>query len=206
MKNRVKATAILAIVGAFAAGCASDNNHHAQQNPPDMEAMMQEWMEMTAPDEHHRDMANAVGTWDVQMKMWMAPGTPPQNSQATADIELILDGRYLLENMRGQMDWGDGPMPFHGMNLIGYDTFKKEFINCWVDNYSTGMMINHGKESADGKTVTYWGEVPDPMTRKMKTMKSELVKVSNDKMIFRMFDKGPDGKEFVHMEGTYTRR
>jgi len=177
-----------------------------QDGEPSMEEMMEKWAEMTAPDEHHEHMKKMAGTWQVDMKMWMYPGADAMESTAVSTMESILDGRYILEHMDGEMDWGTGPMPFHGMNLIGYDTFKKKWVYCWVDNNTTGLMMGEGTESADGKTVTYWSEGPDPMTGNMKKMKSTMTHINDNEVLFRMYDKTPDGHEFVTMEGAYTRK
>lgn len=177
-----------------------------QDGEMDMDEMMQKWMEMCSPDEHHAELAKAEGKWTMDSKMWMYPGAEPETSTSTSTMKMILNGRYLLETVEGEMAMGGEPMPFHGMNIIGYDTVQEKWVNAWVDNFTTGIMYGEGTESADGKTVTYWAQVPDPMTGKMKKMKYQTEKVSDDKMIFRMYDKTPDGHEFVHMEGTYTRQ
>ncbi len=176
-----------------------------QDGAQDMEEMMKKWMEMCAPDEHHAELAKAAGNWTMTSKMWMYPGAEPETSTSQSTMKSILDGRYLMETVKGEMAMGETPMPFEGINIIGYDTIKKKWVNCWVDNFTTGFMVGEGTESADGKTITYWAEVPDPMTGGMKKMKYETINQGPDKMIFRMYDKSQDGVEFVHMEGVYTR-
>ncbi len=201
MKTVSKIAGVCCIAGSMLGGCASKKS----SPPPDMEAMMQKYMEMNATDHHHAKMAKSAGYWTANSTMWMHPGAEPQTSVAQSRIESVMDGRYLIEHMDGNMEMGGQSFNFRGMNIVGYDTFKQKWVNCWFDNYSTGLMVGYGTESADGKTVTYRAEVPDPMTGKLKKMKYEAIDMGENKMIFRMFDTTPDGQEYKHMETVYTR-
>lgn len=209
MKSRVGMTAMLLIVGVLAAGCAnnsSNNSRHAQQAPMDMEAVMQQYMAMNATNEKHTKLAQAVGNWTATSTMWMYPGATPDVSTADVRIESVMDGRYVIEHMEGDMDMGGHIMKFRGMNTLGYDTFREKWVNCWIDNFSTGLMVGYGTESADGRTITFYAEVPCPITMGLRTMKYESIDMGPDRMLFRMYDTTPEGQEFVHMESVYTRR
>ena len=124
---------------------------------------MQAWLEFGTPGEAHEAMKAWVGEWNLETTMWMAPGAPPSTSKAYSKAELIMDGRYLVEHVNGEIDMGDGnTVPFEGVSLVGYDNHKKKYFSTWIDSFSTAMMVEEGKMNDDGQLVTK-GELFDPM-------------------------------------------
>ena len=55
-------------------------------------------------------------------------------------------------------------MPMEGFSIDGYDNVKGEYFSLWLDNMGTGYMLSIGERSEDGKSVTYTGSMPDPMS------------------------------------------
>ena len=51
---------------------------------PSMEEMMAKWQAMNAKGPEHKKFEQMVGTWDAEMKWWMAPGAEPMVTPATA--------------------------------------------------------------------------------------------------------------------------
>ena len=74
---------------------------------------------------------------------------------------------------------------------------------CFIHHQS--IMTGHGKCDASAKVITLTGEYYDPMTKKLKTSKTVLRIINNDRHVFEMFDKTPEGEEFVSLEVTYSR-
>jgi len=176
---------------------------------PSMEEMMAKWKQVNALGPQHKDMAKAVGKYDTLSRMWMAPGAQPIESKGTAEFELVLDGRYLRQKYHCPgMDMGMGkPEPFEGMGLEGYDNFRKQYVSTWVDSMSTSILYMTGTADETGKVITYTGKADDPMTgQKDKPYKSVLRKISDDKAVFEMYDRTPEGQEFKAMEIEYTRQ
>ncbi|MEW6745456.1 MAG: DUF1579 domain-containing protein [Planctomycetota bacterium] len=174
-----------------------------QAGEADMRAMMQQYMEMTAPGPQHEKMAKTVGTWDAVCMSCMAPEAPPIESKGEAVFSMMLDGRYLRQDYEGNFMG----MPFKGVGIEAYDTFKKEYVSIWMDSMMTSILVLRGTASADGKTVTLTGKMDDPTTGQMdKDCKTIARYISDDKMVFEMYDKTPEGKEFRCMEITYSRR
>ena len=97
--------------------------------------------------------------------------------------------------------------PFEGFGMLGYDNMKKKYISMWVDNMGTGMMTSEGTADGSGKTFTFTTEegYVCPMSGQHEKPKTVLKMVGEDKMVFEMHNKGPDGKEFMNLEVTYTR-
>ena len=45
---------------------------------PQMEAMMAAMEKFGAPGPEHKILLDAVGTWDLESKVWMDPSAPPE--------------------------------------------------------------------------------------------------------------------------------
>lgn len=175
----------------------------AQPEPPDMEEMMRVWQEAATPGPMHESLAEDIGTWDVTSKMYMqGPDAPPMESRGVSEIRWIIDGRWLIEEFKGEM-MGE---PTTGYSIMGYDNYKKQFVACWFDSMSTAMINFHGSRSADGKTLTMFGTMDEPMTgEKGKTVKFVSRTVDADTRHFEI-QEVQYGEPFTVVQMTYTRR
>ncbi len=175
----------------------------AQPEPAmDERAVMEKYMKAALPGPEHEKMAKMAGKWKLAVTMWMAPGAPPQKSDATAEFKPILGGRYLQQEVRGNMNG----QPFEGMGVEGYDNVTKERFGTWVDSMSTGAMVMKGKCAAGAKKCTLKGKVSDAIAGKEVPV-SETVTVNDDNSFtFEMQGPGPDGKMFKTVEILYTRQ
>ena len=174
-------------------------------NTPDsaqMRAMMQRMMEMATPGPQHKHLEKMAGKWTVSMRMWPdGPASPPTESQGTSEMRMILGGRYLQEEVKGVLNG----MPFEGMEIEGYDNFKKEHFILWIDNMGTMMLTGTGSADSTGKVITYQSIYDDPMTgEKNKKMRQVVRIVSNDELAYEMYD-SQQGKEIKTLEMTYKR-
>ena len=165
-------------------------------------AAMQRWQESQQLGQPHEFLKQAfVGKWKTTMKMWMDQSAPPMSSDGEATIEPLFGGRYVREhhtgNVMGQV--------FEGESTTGYDNNKKLFVSSWVDNMSTGIMTMKGSIGPDGKTVTYVGEMDEPMSGEMgKAFKLVHTIESKDAFKMEMFEI-LYGEPFKVMEIDYTR-
>ena len=178
----------------------SSNNLFAQDEEAGMDpAMMQAWQESMTPGPMHELLANRVGKWTAEVKMWMDPSQPPTTSQATTVCEPMLGGRYFKSVHTGDMMG----MPFEGFEISGYDNVKKEFFTIWMDNMGTGIMVSTGSYDEASGTFTFTGQMTEPMGTEMNVR--EVIKViDNDHSTFEMYvDMG--GQEVKNMEINYTR-
>lgn len=176
---------------------------------PDMQEMMKKWQELNALGPQHKEMAKAVGKYEALTRMWMAPDAPPMESKGSAEFELVLGGRYIQQKFHCPgIDMGTGkPEPFDGLGLEGYDNFRKQYVSTWADSMSTSILYMTGTPDESGNVVTYTGKTDDPMTgQKDKPVKMVLRKISDDKAVWEMYDRTPDGQEFKAMEIEYTRQ
>ena len=162
---------------------------------------MQKWMEYMTPGDMHKLMASHTGAWKVKTTFWMAPGGEPTNSDATANGEMILGGRYLMTKFSGNMMG----MPFEGMSMEGYDNATKMFNSTWIDNMGTGVMFMTGKYDESAKQIVYTGKAVDPMSGGYVDVR-QIVKFNADgSTLMEMYGPGPDGKEYKTMEVAMTK-
>jgi Protein of unknown function (DUF1579) len=161
----------------------------------------QAWMEYMTPGEMHQMMATAVGDWDSKATYWMKPGDEPVVSEGTTKVEMILGGRYQKSTTTSEMMG----MPFEGISLTAFDNAAKEFINTWIDNMGTGIMISKGKYDEATKKVVFKGTYFDPMTKNDEPFMETYQVVDNDHHTFEMFTY-PGGQEFKTMVVEYTRK
>ncbi len=176
------------------------------------EAKMMEAMKKAAtPGEYHAKLNPLVGKWTFVTKFRMAPDQPWEESPGKAEYKWTLGKRILVQEVKANPNPEKDAMmggPFEGFGMTGYDNTTQKYWNTWADNMGTGIMTSTGTVDASGKTFTYASEEGYicPMTGEKKTPKSVLKIVGDDKVVFEMYDKGPDGKEFMGLEVTYTRQ
>lgn len=163
-------------------------------------AMMDEMMKMGAPGPNHEKLKECSGTWKATVKTFMA-GPEPTVTEGTADMQMILGGRYLEQRFKGTMMG----MPFEGYGLTGFDKTKNMYESIWVDNSSTAMMYTEGTSTDDGKTVSMKGVgMGMGMDGKPAPMRTEFKVVDANTNVFTLYgDMG--GKETMFMEITYKK-
>src|SRR5690606_25704260 len=109
-----------------------------------MDAAMEEWMRLSTPNENHKLLEKWAGNWKLKITHWMAPGMPPSESEATAHSQMIMGGRYLVEDVRGTFEAEGRVMELEGRSTMGYDIQKEKFFSTWIDNFGTGMVEEWG--------------------------------------------------------------
>lgn len=167
-------------------------------NPAEMEAMMKAAM----PGPNHELMKKLSGAWEGDMKMWMAPGAPPQEMKMSVMGKMEMEGRYLTTQYTGTMMG----MPFRGLSTMAYNNITKKFQSTWIDNMSTSISTSEGTYDEGSKTFTMKGKMDDPMSGKAMDTR-EVMKIEDDgKWMMEMYGPGPDGKEMKMMEIHFTRK
>jgi hypothetical protein len=159
-------------------------------------AMMEAWMKAMTPGAEHQLLTSKVGNWEAKVSSWMAPGAPPEVSQARATRKAALGGRVLIDEWSGTMMG----MPFEGLGTSGFDNVSKTWWSTWSDNMSTGVMNSTGACDDAKKSCTFTGVYMDPITGKEKKSRQVVTWTSANDEKMEMFDIGPDGKEFRMME------
>jgi hypothetical protein len=164
-------------------------------------AMMEAWMKAMTPGPQHQHLAAHTGTWSGTVKLWQAPGAPPEISQASSERTLGLGGRVLIDHWTGNMMG----MPFEGISVTGYDLYKKQLISTWMDNMGTMIMISTGSMNADGSECTMTASFEDPATKTTKHLKQVTRWTGADTFVFEMYDVMPGQPDKKGMEITHAR-
>ncbi len=167
----------------------------------DMQAMMDTYKKLATPGEPHKQLVSLAGSWTTKTKSWMEPGKPPTESTGSAEMKMLLDGRFLQQEFSGEMMG----QPFSGIGIDAYDNLRKKYVTAWIDTMGTGIFIMEGTASADGKTITMKGQHPEIGGGQM--MHRAIWKiVDSNTQTFDMYGTHHGGKEMKMMEITYTRK
>jgi hypothetical protein len=156
--------------------------------------------EATLPGPKHTGLAKLVGNWNLELKMATGPDTPDMTVQATSEVESVLGGRYVIEEVESEFMGGR----FQGISITGYDNLAGTFENVWIDNQGTAMAFlkGEGEGDADG-TIIWRGTRNDPTAgeigvRGVHTMTGDGLTYVNYETV--------GGVEAKTFEITYTRK
>jgi hypothetical protein len=164
-------------------------------------AMMAKWQEYMTLGPHHKAMEALAGNFKYVNKWRMSPDQEWVTSEGQYNGEMIMGGRYLAFDVSGPM-MGE---TFEGMGVMGYDNSLKKHVSGWLDNMGTGLMRMEGTCDGACKTITFSGEMKDPMTGQMKKFQEIFTVKDNDTFHMKWMEPGPDGKMFEMMTIEYTR-
>jgi Protein of unknown function (DUF1579) len=185
---------------------AAADEVHAESAQGSMQEMMANWMRIATPGEQHTKLDPFVGQWDVTTRMWFAPGMPPMVSKGTSEIIWVLDGRFIQENFKGQMQMpGAEPQAFEGLGLTGYDIAKAQYIGSWADTMSTASITSSGQFDEATQKLTMSGQFDCPMDGPSK-MRMVVGMVNSDEFLLEAYKTVQGQEEAKSMEITYTRK
>ncbi len=171
------------------------------EKPMDPQAMMEVYTKLAVPGEQHNQLASLAGSWTTKTKEWMEPNKPPVESTGSAEMKMLLDGRFLQQELTGQMMG----QPFSGIETTAYDNVLKRYVTSWMSTMGTGIFMMEGTASTDGKTITLKGQHAEPGGGYMKHRAIWKI-VDSNTQTFDMYGTHPGGKEWKMMEMTYTRK
>ena len=188
----------LCLVLTVSVAMAKDKKPEKQMDP---QAMMEMYQKLATPGEPHKLFASLAGSWTTKTKEWMEPGKPPTESTGTAEMKMLLDGRFLQQEFTSQMMG----QPFSGIGIDGYDKLRKRYVTTWIDTMGTGIFQMEGTASADGKTITLKGRHDEPGGGQM-THRAVWKIVDGNTQTFDMYGTHKHGKEMKMLEIAYTRK
>lgn len=167
----------------------------------EQQAMMEAWQKAGTPGEQHKQLAGMAGNWTTKQTMWMEPGAPPMVQSGTATGTLVLGGRHVRQDYKGE--WMG--QPFEGVGYTGYDNVTGKYYSSWMDSGSTGLFVSYGDYDPATRTYTFTGEMTDPAAGGAKIPVRQLVRiVDNDHHVFDMYETR-GGKEMHAMQIEYAR-
>lgn len=177
----------------------ADDKH--RDKPMDPQEMMQIYTELAAPGKPHELMASLAGSWTTKTKEWMDPQKPSIESTGTADIKMLLGGRYLQQEITGTMH----ERPFSAIWTIGYDNLLKQYISTWISTMGTGIFLMEGTASEDGKIITFKGQHAEVGGGEMAHRAIWKI-IDSNKQEFVMYGTHHGGQEMKMLETTYVRK
>ncbi len=174
------------------------------QQSPNQEEMMKKWAAVATPGDAQKKLDDLVGTWDVESKFWSnGPEKPPSVSKGSATYAWVLGGRFLRQEMKGEMMG----MPFDGIGYTGYDNYNRKYVGFWIDNSSTAMFTMSGYADPSGKVFTFYGAMDEWMTGENGKPVRYVVRIlGKDKNVFEIYDLAMGGAGTRMAEMTYTRK
>ena len=154
------------------------------------------------PGDQHRELAALAGHWEAKMLIWMEPGTVPLEERFSSHIQMILGGRYMVEDVVGSVMGQE----FEGHMSMAYNNATKEYFSTWYDTLGTGWSVSTGTRTSDG-ALHMTGLVQDFMSPNGRPYRS-VMHPAEDHNSFRVevFSGQPDGSEFKNMELLYQRQ
>ena len=207
MKLRALSQSALAMaclmLWAMPAGAQEEKKQEQQeeQQTQAADAMMEAWQKAGTPGEHHEQLAALVGTWNADLKFWMDPSAEPLTSKGTIDYSMIMDGRYLREEVNSEFMG----QPFHGLGTYGYNNVTGQLESSWIDDMSTGVYTYEGSIGPNGKEFVLKGTYTDPVSNEVRQTRTVMQIVSPNELHYETFETR-DGKEVKMMEMTATRK
>jgi hypothetical protein len=172
----------------------------SQEAKPEKPAddVMQKWMELHQPGAEHKWLAEQVGEWKVEGKMWQQGISEPTAMSGTSSVQLLHD-RYLHE----EATMGEGEMEMKHTGYVGFNQGNKQYQAIYFGNFGTGLKVMDGKRSGD--TLTFTCTMDEPELKLKGSSRVIIARESKDKYTVTMFEKFNDKPEYKSMELIYTR-
>lgn len=167
----------------------------------DSAAAHKAWMAYMTPGPEHQLLAKTEGDWTTDMTFWKGPGAPPEKATGSCTNKMILGGRYQESRFTSDMMG----MPFEGLGTTAYDNARKMYLNTWIDNMGTGMMMMEGKWDPAINGIVYTGKSFDPSSQKTMELRQVIKLKDADNYLLEMY-RTVNGKAFKEMEIAFKRK
>lgn len=156
---------------------------------------------MPKPTQEHAWLDKFIGEWTTESKAIMGSDQPPMQSSGTLTSRK-LGGFWVLNEMKGE--WSGEPMT--GIQTIGYDEAKKNYVGTWVDSATAFMWQYEGNVDPSGKVLTLEADGPNFVDGNKLTKFQDIYEFkSADEILLTSRMLGTDGKWVTFMTGTAKR-
>jgi hypothetical protein len=191
------AVLLVAVVSAAAQDTLSDSTMVARQ---------MESMKLAEPGPEHEMLAKYVGSFDMEIKFYMAPGQEPMVMKGSSENSMILGGRFLEMNSTGEM----AGHKTESVSILGFDRRHKEFTSVGFDNHGTYWVAASGMYNEDTKSIIMSGTDEDPIFEFVQEYDFVLTLVDDDHFTWAVTFYNPEltqGEEsFTMVEIAYSRK
>lgn len=149
-----------------------ERHAHAQEKNSmavneEFQSMLKKWFAVRGTSKAHGLLKRLTGDWNV--RLCFSGGDQTWVSQCSSQGELVHDGRYLLEQISGEIQAPNakGDMreePFTATRLLGYDNYKQAWTGIFVDNQNTSLLSFRGHASGETpEKIELFGVADEPM-------------------------------------------
>jgi hypothetical protein len=128
---------------------------------PAKQPSFEEQLKRTRPGPEHEQLASYAGAWDIEVKLGGGPAALVY--QGTADCRMIVGGRFLQIEYRGQGKAGNT----EGTFIVGFDSRHKRYAIVAIDNFGTYFVTSQGRRDESTRKIKMLGTDDDPMMKKM---------------------------------------
>lgn len=137
------------------------------------------------PTEYHEVLAQYAGVWEGEATLWSwaDPTEPRMQATGTVDAEIIMGGRFLVEEIRVEM----GGQPLHGMAILGYSTAAGEYQGVSFDTNSTEMTRYTGRLTETGD-IELRNTFADPSSGQTVSHRTVLRLISADEWLETVYE------------------
>jgi hypothetical protein len=168
-----------------------------EEMTPEMEAMAKAGM----PGKHHRLLASMTGKWEAHFKIRPTRDAPMMEMPGAVEREMVLDGRYLREEVTSTSEWGT----FRGIGYVGFDQMDGVFQGIWMDSMSTAILNSTGTYDPDEKVMTMHSTHREPLTGRLVHTKGKFEMSSRDRHVYKEWVTDADGRWYQSFEGVMER-
>lgn len=157
---------------------------------------------MPKPGPEHDVLKADAGIWDATVEVTPAPGMQPMVSKGVETSVVGCGGLCLISDFKSEVMPGT---PFHGHGITVWDPAKKKYVGSWTDSMSTGLAIGESTYDPAAKKATGWMDAADASGQRVKA-RMVVEYPTPATRVMSSYMTGPDGKEFLSLKISYTRR
>lgn len=160
------------------------------------------WAAYGSAGPEHAVLARRVGSWDVTIRTWSAPGATPREKTGHSEWQAILGGLFFEE--RFEIPSPEGAYTARG--LAGFDRLRRSYVSTWVEADGTAILHSEGRADATGKILTFASDSPDPVHGTVKKIRTVETEVDARTWTMEAYRTDVSGREYRSAEFVYHRR
>jgi hypothetical protein len=190
---------------------SSQENSSGFEAPATAQQQMPDLIRRGLPGAGHETLDPLVGTWRVEMSLYVAGGSaddPIVSDDLICRREWVAGGRFLHDVTEGTL--ADGP--YWRMGILGYSTMDERYEWVTADATNANMMIYFGKPGSGKEmpismsgTFTDQGLIGEESTGKEVGQRTVISIENNDRHVIELYLTPPGEEEFLASRMVYTR-